>query len=103
MLRVGVKVTIKTGKTEERTGIVYGISKKGTVKLQVLSYRKWSKVIRIIESDNKIKMVISEREIQMKKKEGHGPNPQSKIIIILHLMTILFRSLVEVVINRRQK
>ena len=51
LLRVGIKVTIKTGKTEERTGIVYQISKKGAVKL--LIYKKWWQVIRIIDSDNK--------------------------------------------------
>ena len=50
LLRFGVKVTVKAGKTKERTGCISAISEKGTVKLH--NYGKWSEVIRIIESYN---------------------------------------------------
>ena len=65
---IGVKVTIKVGRTKERTGCISAISKKGTVKLR--NYGKWSEVMRIIEC-NDTNGDIRERDSEKKRRRSH--------------------------------
>ena len=50
--KIGDTVMIRVGRSKQRTGVVFAVSKNGTVKLR--QYRKWSKLLWTIDGSNTI-------------------------------------------------
>ena len=131
-VKIGDKVEIKTGQSELKVGIVSVVSKKGTVKLDnygrfaaVVRIIKRNDSIGVIEREiqkknkghgpnplSKDAITHYQRITILRAHAGNDSvnglirrerNLIISILIILHLMTIPFRSLIELVIKWWQK